>query len=193
MRFWPSIRPPRPALADHLYDRYDAYTKLLDRNARWIEVADAKAGVALALLVAVFPTLMSPALSAAKEFVRGVPRHADFWQHVPTALYLTLLIAFGLTALYTLACVLLTLVPRTTRNVGGLIFFGDIAAHDRTDWQQKMLALDPHSLVEHVLEQTHVTAGIAAMKHTYARLALRGVFLSVVLGLVAYVIAQLAG
>ncbi len=182
-----------PARAEDSYQRYDAYSKLLDRNGHWIEVADTKAAIVLAFLIAVFPTLMAPILPAAGRLIGGISRHAGFWVQLPTMGFITLLAAFLAFALYTLVHVLLALTPRLKRAwKPSLVFFGDVAAMECEKWQQLMLARDPNGLATEVLEQVYATACIADQKHRYVRRAIRGVLGTVLLGLVLYVLSQLA-
>src|SRR5260370_25018653 len=152
MRLWPWTRTPQPAQVNQNYERYEAYSKLLDRNGQWIGVADTKAGVILGFLVATFPLLTAPALSVVQKVGKAIPHNANFWGYLPVAGLIALLVLFLIAASVTLVRVLMALLPRLTRlGKPGLIFFGDIAGQDYTQWQQRMLALDPHMLALEVL------------------------------------------
>src|SRR5712691_8706279 len=79
MRLWPWTRQPKPvqvnqnsAQVNQDYERYNAYSQLLDRNGQWIGVADAKAGVILGFLVAAFPVLAAPSFPVVQEVVKAI-------------------------------------------------------------------------------------------------------------------------
>lgn len=194
MRFWRSMRQQKPAQADTGFQRYEAYSKLLDRNGRWIEVADTKAAVILAFLIAVFPLLLGPAIPALHRMTSAIRNVASFWNYVPSSLFIALIVAFGLSALFTLLSVLWVLLPRLSGRewTSGLLYFGDIAALKNRLWQEALQALDPDTVALHVLDQVYVTACIADCKHKYVRRAIRGLLLTVVVGLVLYVWGQIA-
>lgn len=199
MRLWPWTRqsPPvqvdrTPVQADQDYEQYNAYSQLLDRNGQWIGVADTKAGVVLGFLVAAFPVLAAPSLPVVQKVVKIIPHNANFWAHLPAAGFIALLLLFLVAAFVTLYRVLMTLTPRLTRQEKpGLIFFGDAANQEYKQWQQRMLALDPQMLALQVLEQVYATAYIAAHKHKHVRHAIRALLVTVLLGLVLYVLSQL--
>lgn len=175
------------------YEQYNAYSQLLDRNGQWIGVADTKAGVILVFLVAVFPVLAAPALSAVQKVVKAIPHNANFWAYLPAAGFIALLVLFLIAALVTLLQVLMTLSPRLKRQAKpGLIFFGDIAGQECKQWQQCVLALDPHILALQVLEQVYATAYIADCKHKHVRQAIRALVMTILLGFVLYVLSQFA-
>lgn len=196
MRFLRSIHPRKPAQADDAYQRYDAYSKLLDRNGRWIEVADTKAAVVLGFLIAVFPLFFAPAVPAVRRLTLAIPRNADFWHHVPAACFIALISAFAMAAVCTLVSVLRVLTPRLTKwsrrkRRKSLLFFGDVAEMESMVWQEKLLTFGFGSLAEQVLEQVYVTARIADRKHRLARIAVHSLLATVFLGLAVYVIGQL--
>ncbi len=191
MRLWPWTRPPQPAQVNKNYEQYNAYSQLLDRNGQWIGVADTKAGVVLGFLVATFPVLAAPALPVVQEVAKAIPRNANFWAYLPVAGFIALLVLFLVAALATLVHVLMTLTPRLTRQgKPGLIFFGDVAGQEYKQWQQRMLALDPQMLALEVLEQVYATAYIADRKHRHVRQAIRALIVTILLGLVLYVLSQ---
>jgi Pycsar effector protein len=191
MRLWPWTRPAQPAQVEQNYEQYHAYSQLLDRNGQWIGVADTKTGVILGFLVATFPLLTAPALSAVQEVGKDIPHNANFWGYLPVAGLIALFVLFLVAALFTLVRVLMTLSPRLTRQgKPGLIFFGDVARQDYKQWQQRMLALDPHTLALQILEQVYATAAIADRKHV--RQAIRALIVTILLGLALYVLSYLA-
>lgn len=194
MRLWHWTQPPKPVQSEQSYDQYNAYSQLLDRNGQWIAVADTKAGVILGFLVAVFPVLIAPVLlTMPKQVEILLSRNAHTWTYVRSGSFIVLLVLFFITALITLIRVLMTLMPKLTRQrQPGLIFFGDTICKDYTQWQQSMLALDTRMLAEQVLEQIYTTASIAAYKHKYVRQAIHTLSATVILGLVLYVLSLLA-
>lgn len=201
MRLWPWTRQPKPTQVspaslqgDQAYLQYNAYSQLLDRNGLWIGVADTKVSVILGFLVATFPIFTAPALPIVLKVVKSIPRSAPFWMYLPAAGFIALLVLFLVSALVTLVHVLMALTPRLARQgKPGLIFFGDVASQEYHQWQQQMLTLDPQMLTLQLLEQVYVTACIAARKHKHVRLAIRALAVTILLGLVLYVLSQLAG
>lgn len=193
MRLLPWMHPTKARQDNQNYEQYNAYSQLLDRNGQWIEVADTKASVILGFLVATFPVLASPALPIVQKLIKAIPRHTNWWAYLPVAGFITLLVLFFVVALVTLARIMMTLIPRLTRErKPGLIFFGDTASQEYKQWQQLILALDPQILSLEVLEQVYTTACIAACKHKHVRQAIRALIATVLLGLVLYVLSQIA-
>ncbi len=191
MRFWHWMHPSEPAQAKQGYEQYSAYSQLLDRNGQWIGIADTKAGVILGFLVAVFPVLVLPALPVVQKVVKAIPHAAKFWAYLPAIGFIVLLVLFLVAALITLFQVLMTLVPRLTRQgKPGLIFFSDIAGLRYEQWRQCMLELDPQMLALQVLEQVYATAYIADLKHKHVRRAIRALLVTVFIGLALYVLSQ---
>jgi hypothetical protein len=176
------------------YEQYNAYSQLLDRNSLWIGVADTKSGFVLGFLLATFPVFMVPVLPVVLREVKAIPRHAPFWMYFPTVGFIALLVLFLAAALLTLIHVLMTLTPRLThQGKPSFIFFSDIASQEYQKWQRQMLALDPQTLALQVLEQVYATACIADRKHRHVRLAIRVLFVTILLGLVLSIISQFAG
>lgn len=193
MRLWPWMHPPKRVQSNQEdYARYTAYSQLLDRTGQWISIADTKAGVILGFLLATFPVLAAPALSVAQKVVKTIPHNASFWAYLPATGFIALLVLFLVAALITLLRILMTLSPRLTRQgKPSLIFFGDIASQDYTQWEQRMLTLDPHMLAQQVLEQVYATACIAALKHKHVRQAIRAMFITLLLGIGLYIVSQI--
>lgn len=126
--------------------------------------------------------------------MKAIPRNAPFWMYVPAVGVIVLIVLFLVAALLTLVHALMALTPRLARQgKPSLIFFGEVASQEYKQWQQQMLALDPQMLVLQVLEQIYVTACIADRKHRHVRLATRALVVTILLGLVLYILSQLAG
>jgi hypothetical protein len=192
MRFWTSTHRLKPEQAEARFDRYEAYSKLLDRNGRWIEVADTKAAVVLGFLVATFPVLIGPALSAIQTLGRDLPKHAAIGAYLKIVGVTSLLVAFISLACFTLLQVLMVLAPRLKRQwKSGLVYFGDIAALPCDAWQEQLHGLDSDALAHEVLEQVHATACIAHCKHGHVRQAVQGILATLGAGLALYLIATL--
>lgn len=194
MRFWRWTRPLRPARAEPregAYQRYDAYSKLLDRNARWIEVADTKAAVILGVIIATFPVLIAPAFSAVRTLIGVIPAHPQWWAYLPLLAFMTLCAVFTVVALKTFIWVLKTLKPRlSSPRKPSLVYFGDIARAPWEEWSTRTRALPPEDLAHEVLEQVHVTACIAEVKHKCVQRAVNSALHVVLLGCALYVISQ---
>ena len=201
MRLLPWTRQLKPiqdnqdsTQANQDYERYNAYSQLLDRNGQWIGVADAKVGVILGFLVVTFPVLVAPALPVVQKEVKAILYYPHFWMDLPAAGFTTLFVLFLIATLVTFVHVLLALTPRLTRQgKPGLIFFGDIASQEYIQWQQQVKALDPHMLAHQVLEQVYTTACIAHRKHKHVRLALLALAVTILLGLLLSLLSQFAG
>lgn len=198
MRLWPWTRKPQPSptkqsagQAEQDYERYNAYSQLLDRNGQWISVADTKAGAILAFLVVIFPIFAPSAFSAMRKAMNAIPRQAIFWEYLPIAGIALLLAVFFMAVLLTLFRVLMALIPRLTRQgKSGLIFFGDIAALEYDQWLHRMLTLDPQTLTSQILEQVYTTACIASRKHKYVSQAILTLVIVVFLGFALYMLNQ---
>lgn len=198
MRLWPWTRRLQPTptnqsavQAEQNYEQYKAYSQLLDRNGQWISVADTKAGAILAFLVVIVPVFASSAFSVLQKIVKAIPPQAPFWGYLPEVGVITLLALFFIAVLLTLLRVLMALTPRLTRQgKPGLIFFGDIAGLEYSQWLQHMLTLDPQTLTSQILEQVYATACIASRKHKYVSQAIRALILAVFLGFALYMLNQ---
>lgn len=112
--------------------RTDFLSKLLDRNGRWIEVADAKAGVVLAFATAALKELIAPQLADARTLLASLQRSGAWrqvWLPYVFLLFLVLTTILVLCAAYhAFKAINPTLTRRRPR---GHIFFGDIA--EQTD------------------------------------------------------------
>ena len=174
------------------YERYNAYSQLLDRNTQWIGAADTKAGAILAFVVVIFPLLATPALSSVQKLAsEAFTQTIHIWAYLSAAVFIALLVIFLVTTLLTLLQALMALSPRLTRpGKPGFIFFGDIARQEYTRWQQSLLTLDAHTLALQVLEQVYATAYIADRKHTHVRRAIHTLIITILTGLMLYVLSQ---
>jgi Family of unknown function (DUF5706) len=199
LRLWTrQLKPMQVSLdslqGDQEYEQYNAYSQLLDRNGQWIGVADTKVSVILGFLLATFPVLLAPALPVVQKALQAIARNTPFWMCLPAAGFIALVVLFLVSALATLVHVLMALTPRLAhQGEPGLIFFGDVASQEYQQWQRQMLALDPQRLALQVLEQVYVTACIAHCKHKHVRQAIRALIVTILLGLVLYILSQLAG
>ncbi len=192
MRLWHWMRRSKPVSVKQDYEHYSAYSQLLDRNGQWIGVADTKAGVILAFLVAAFPVFLAPAFPVALKLIKTLPSHASVWLYVFVVGFLVLLVLFFIVSLISLLHVLWALLPRLTRQrKPGHIFFGDIASQEFEQWRQGVQLLDPHLLATEVLEQVYTTACIADIKHKHVRTAIRFLIATIFLGLILFVFGQI--
>lgn len=172
MRFW---RSTKARSASDGSDRQQVLTDLLDRNGGWIEFADAKAGAVLAFAVAVVGITVEPATDATCAIAADL--HDN--QSLPTII---IAVGFGLLTAFSVwsvtgavAAAFRTLAPvlHRTRDRDGLIFFGDIAALSRRDWEDALTRASPDDLRDDLAEQVHTTAVIASQKHHSAGQAIR--------------------
>jgi len=188
MRLWRWMRRSKPVPGKQDYEQYGVYSQLLDRNGQWIGIADTKAGVVLGFLIASFPVFAAPALPVAQLLVKSFPSHPSLWADVLVAGFIVLLVVFFAVALMSLLHVLLTLLPRLTRQrKPGLLFFSDIANQEYEHWQRDILALDSQILAAQVLEQVYTTACIADIKHKHVRRAIRFLMATIFIGVMLYV------
>lgn len=165
-RFWNSTSKSPDAAA--------LLSNLLDRNGRWIEVADAKSAVVIVFASTYSGIVAVPAVIAWTD-IQGSTTVAEGL--VACALiggYAVLCIASALVTMYTLSKAFNALRPRLDRGLRqGLLAFNDIAATDRETWTRAVRELASDELIDQLAEQVHTTALIAASKHEHLQRAIR--------------------
>ncbi len=170
--------------------RTDLFSKLLDRNGRWIEVADTKAGVVLVFATAVLKELIAPQLADARMVLVSLQQSGAWTQvRLPYVFLLFLLITtfFALRAMYHAFKAINPTLTRRQRH--GHIFFGDIAKHtDLAAYQRQLLALKAEEVDEQLIEQIHTTAHIALTKHRHVGQAINSIISVIPLGLLLYIL-----
>lgn len=182
--------PNGPEVAKPQPNRFEALSKVLDRNGRWIEVADAKAGVVLVFTTAVLRELVGPSIRALRTLATALSSPVSMPTIVLFCLFVSTLLVVTITALRAVFHAFGVLNPKLTRGrQPGHIFFGDIAQQDFAKYQQQMATIQSEDLEEEVIEQIHTTACIARVKHEHVGRAVRSVFLIIPFGLLLYVLS----
>jgi hypothetical protein len=178
-RFWRSTPPE--------VDRVQILSDQLERNARWIDAADTKAGAALIFVSATLGLLLKPLASSLEAALEGVQQsHDPKIQVVATVLIATTGIAAYAGARSILEACRALLPDVRRRGSRGDVFFGDIAIRSRPEWDRRAQALTSRSLLLDLAEQVHTTARIANSKHHRAKSAIHSAGWTIAFGLIAY-------
>jgi hypothetical protein len=178
-RFWRSTPPE--------VDRIQILSDQLERNARWIDAADAKAGAALVFVAAAIGFLLEPLASSLEVALEGIHQPHDLkLEAVATVLVATTVIATFAGARSLLAAFHALLPDVRRHGPRGDVFFGDIAIRSRSEWDRRVESLTSKSLMVDLAEQVHTTARIANSKHHRARSAIHSAGWAIAFGLVAY-------
>lgn len=166
-------------------DRLDFLNKLLDRNGRWIEVADLKAGVVIVFTTALLKELVAPLLRTASSVLsRPFP---DFPGALIPLAFTVLLGLLTAASLHALVLAFLTLFPKISRAAErGSVFFGDISALDLECFKQRILTKPSEAISQDLAEQIHTTARLAGRKYQRVTRSLRSLFVTIVVGLLTY-------
>jgi hypothetical protein len=183
-------QPARPEAAPSPPSRSDALSKVLDRNGRWVEVADAKAGVILVFTTAVLKELVAPSIRTMRALGTTFTPPLATRTGVVAWIFLILLLLVATTAVLALFYAFRVLSPRTQRKrPPGHIFFADVARQDFATYEREMQAISMAELEQEVIEQIYSIADVAQVKHRYVRRAVVSVFLVIPLGLLLYVLS----
>lgn len=184
--FWPWTRPRE--------DRHHLLSDLLNRNGRWIEVADAKAAAMLVFVTAVAGFLVEPSFKTAKKLATAQIAIGTTESATTGVVFSLLLLSLIAAAFYTIRHVLMALDPSLARKrAAGYVFFRDIAGRDLADLEKKLLESQSTILERDLVEQIHTTAIIALAKHQHVRKAIRGMSFTVGFGLVVYAGTSILG
>lgn len=170
-------------------ERGELLNNILDRNNRWIEVADTKAGAVLVFATFVLKEIVAPQLAKGRTLLSNVATPPN-WQHLTHAglFYIGLLSAIVLIGLAIWSS-FRTLDPKLSRkHRAGHLFFGDIANEDLAVYQQRLLSLSTAELELEMTEQIHTNADIAKTKHGHVKAAMRCVIVVIPISFVLYVL-----
>lgn len=176
-------------LATATPERGELLNKILDRNNRWIEVADTKAGAVLVFATFVLKEIVAPQVAKGRTLLTNVA-NPPTWQHLThSGLFYVALVA-------TIACISLAiwsafrvLDPKLSRkHRAGHLFFADIANEDLAVYQQRLLSLTTTELELEMTEQIHTNANIACAKHGRVKTAIRSVIVAIPISFVLYVL-----
>jgi hypothetical protein len=171
-------------------NRYEFLTKLLDRNARWIEVADAKAGAVLVFTSAGVKALATPVVTAVQRVTAQPLVGLTVIVGALSVVFLLLVAVAAVSSLVALISCFLILNPRLARpRQPGSIYFGDIAHRDLVDVEKKMALLTGEEINADLVEQVYTTSHIALQKHRHVRRAITSVFCATGSGLLLYLLS----
>jgi hypothetical protein len=173
-------------------NHYEMLTKLIDRNSRWSEVADAKAGVVLVFATTILKILVGDPVKAVPKIAGALPSDLN----ALTVLFtLAFIVCFAVSiwgGVLAISESLRALRPRITRQApAGLVFFGDIAARPAHDYIEHALLIEKDALNRDLAEQVHTTADISAIKHRHVHSAIFGIYILIVGSLPLYVLTLL--
>jgi hypothetical protein len=182
-RFWDA--------AETELDLYHVLSDMLNRNTRWVEVADAKAAAVLVFVGAVVRTIADPVSSSVRAISADDLLHPEGFIVVIHSLFLLTTLTACLAALWAVYHAFMTLIPRVSRQpIRGRMFFADIASRDINTWRTAMLSATPADLVDDLLAQVHAASVIASAKHGHTRMAIGGLFGVLALAPVLYLLSQ---
>lgn len=126
-----------------------------ERTLHWIATADAKVGVAMALVTAMLGGL------AAAFAASDVTKHTA-WS------YLATLSAAG-TLVMAVFCAAMAAIPRIRGPLHSMIFFARIQEHSIEDYVNQVEHLTEKQLLNDLARQIHRNAEIACEKHSWVR------------------------
>lgn len=194
--FWGSTKPntentpaePKPDPSLH-----EILSKCLDRNNRWIEVADAKAAAILAFSAGALRFLTEPAILTLRDAPQVLARDASLVRVGYLLLVMVLLCIVVVLGLFAVIQAFHTLQPRVKRErPPGVVFFGDIAGMSLRCFQQQIVSLSSADWHEQLIEQVHTTAVIAGIKHQHVIRGIRLILWTICLGLLLYALGRQA-
>ncbi len=147
-------------------DRGALLNNILDRNNRWIEVADTKAGAVLLFTTFILKEIVAP------NVVKGhtlLPEsmNPSTWQHLTHSAFFfaTLLVAVALIG-WAIWSAFRVLDPKLTRkHRSGHLFFVDVANEDLAVYQQGILSLTTTEFELEMIEQIHTNACPGRLLH----------------------------
>lgn len=144
-----------PPTGRKAFDRADMLERNLARQIEAIRASDAKV------------TLLVPTSTAMLGILAALLRLSD---HSNLTIFTLAVCTLPLVAAY--AAMALAVIPRIRGGErASLIFFGGLAARDRAEAREALLALDHDAYLADLAEQCHATAGIAQTKYRHVRSA----------------------
>lgn len=144
------------------FERVQVAQWILDKQLGWIDAADSKVAVIVALDTAIFATLAT-AYASAKSPVA--------WASLTS-------MATGALLFIALACAAMSLFPRTDGPKQSLLFFGTVASESRADYTAALVASPLDKLHDDIATQIHRNAEIAKVKHRWVRRSIGWSFLA---------------
>ncbi len=176
-------------------DSCQILSSLLDRNGRWIEVADAKAGAVLVFVTAVAGVLVEPTTAAGCALAVALREDPSTVQVVRSTIWTVLVLLPGVSAFRSIGLAFRTLTPTLIRDQEtGHLFFGDVATFDLAEWQRWAEDINAGDFQRELAEQVHTTARIAVAKHQYVNQAIRYVVrFTIPIGILLYAVSTGAG
>lgn len=171
-------------------ERLVALSGILDRNGRWIEVADTKANIFLVLATALAGITSAPAVDgtcAALALVRA----GGAWRLASASFYFLVLIALVTALALGLWHAFSTIRARTVRNQRrGFIFFGDVVKSSPQNLEKRLLSQDAAEFNRQVAEQIYATADIADQKYQHLGRCTWWVGWSILFAFIVYVLSM---
>lgn len=147
--------------------RIEFLEQSLQRNERWIALADAKASVILVAIPALL-ALSGPSIAAfaRKRFDTVYEWHA-FWPVFGSIMYGVVLAVMGYYAYLAITDSVLVIRPRTTyKNVPAesLIYFDHVSRRTLADFNDEIVNLDSELLIREYIRQVHITSKVCSEK-----------------------------
>ncbi len=146
-------------------ERFGVLSSILDRNGRWIEVADTKANIFLVLATALAGITSAPAVDGACAALALV-RAGGAWRLANAGVYTLVLVALVVALALGLWHAFGTIRARTVRHQRrGFVFFGDVVKSSPQNLEKHLLSQDAAEFNRQVVEQIYATADIADQKY----------------------------
>ncbi len=157
-------------------DRLQAFlSESLQRNERWIALADAKAGTILVLIPAI-AALAGPAIvTFAKRRLDQLFHPGMLGPLVGNILYGILLLILAASGAWALGHAIAVVIPRVNNShlvKDGVVFFGHVSGRTLPAWQRDLTSLSQNTLMNDYAEQVLTTAQISQQKLHYMRTAI---------------------
>jgi hypothetical protein len=174
-------------------DQYKLLTDLLNRNTRWAEVADAKAGAVLFFTGASARILMEPIIDSATELYDEGLNNLSSGAALLHIAFVVVTIVVVAALFWTIYHAFVTLVPRVRRSGagrGGVMFFGDLARIPYAEWRERILGYSEQDVLDDLAGQVHTAGVIASQKHQHIKHAVSGILVVLALSPVLYILAQ---
>lgn len=185
--------PPASEALPTEVDRYKLLSDMLNRNTRWAEVADAKAGAVLFFVGATSRILIEPIIDSATQLYDAGLENLSAREALLHIAFVVVTILIVAAVFWTIYHAFVTLVPRVRRNANGrhgAMFFGDLARLGFDDWRARILGYTEHDVIEDLAGQVHAAGVIADTKHDHIRHAVSGVLAVLALAPILYVLSM---
>lgn len=178
-----------PSMTD--LDRREAFlAESLQRNERWIALADAKAAGVMVLIPALAALFGESIVTYAKLRLDELVRPDDGSAVVASILYGLPLLGAVVTAFVAFSYAYTTLLPRvgkTGDDDSGMVFFRHVAKKPVDAWRCEIASLTQEQIVTEYALQVHATSKVCEEKFHDVRHAMQWGWIHLMLAVIAYI------